>query len=614
MSYNKFMKKISLPSAQMGVANNTIDKIDNLFSKNKNYLPAVYQGPTNRIERYAIYDGMEQDPIISTSLDVIAEYVTQNDELDPFKIEYNIQTELPQTQTETIERTLDKWITLNDWRKRVFGMVRDIIKFGDIVYIRDKESFELSKCNIYDVIGVVVDENKEPTHYIIKNIDMNVPLKMATAAKDDVTTRNLLNTLNGTYGGIVNNSSSQIQNVSSQQIGNQSNPTDEMTILPINAADVIHLSLNVDNVLVYPFGLSTLEPIYKTYVQKMLLQDCILMYRIKNAVEKTVFNIPVGNIPRNKRMQYMERLKNELSQRRMPSKDSDGVFNTIDVAYNSIPFNEDYWLPVDADGVQPKIEKLAGGQALGEINDMVFWDNQLIRGLKVPASWVPFTPQDGTRNVPTSSSGTYVQEQRFFQYCKRLQQIIIDDLDVEFKKYIKYCGINVDENAFRLAFYPPSSITEVTKNELESSRINLCTSAMGIPYISKQFALKHYLGLTEEEYNENQRLLTEELQNVLKKKNIQVPLVNNKAVPGLRTVDIGDITQEYLDSTQSDLEAGLGDASSDLGGGFGSDLGMGSDLGSTPTPSSPSLGGGVGGTSGQTGGETPSSGTIDLSP
>ena len=86
MSYNKFMKKVSLPKAQMGVSGN-IGKYNGLYSKNNNYLPVVYQGPTNRIERYAIYDGMEQDPIISSSLDIIAEYTTQTDELDPLKIE-----------------------------------------------------------------------------------------------------------------------------------------------------------------------------------------------------------------------------------------------------------------------------------------------------------------------------------------------------------------------------------------------------------------------------------------------------------------------------------------------------------------------------------------------
>ena len=464
MSYNKFMKKVTLPKAHMGVSGNMLSsQYGDIYSKYKNYLPVVYQGPQNRIERYAIYDGMEQDPIISWSLDIVSDFVSQSDDNEPFKIEYSVSNELPGTQTQTIEAELDNWIKLNSWKKRAFSIVRDVLKYGDVVFIRDPETQVLNKCNIYDVIGVVVDEDKKPTHYIIKNVDLNVPLKMANNAKDDVATKNILNTLNGNFPGTVSNSTSQVTGSN----GNINDPTADMSVLPVDADNVVHLSLNVDNILVYPFGVSTLESIYKTYVQKMLLQDCILLYRIKNATEKLIFNIPVGNIPRNKRMQYMERLKNELSQRRMPSKDSDGVFNTIDVAYNSIPMNEDFWLPVDADGVQPKIEKLQGGQALGEINDMVYWENQLIRGLKVPSSWIPYGPTDGQRTVTTSTSSTFVQEQRFFKYCIRLQNILIDVLDKEFKHYLTQTGIQVDETSFKLAFYEPSTITEITNMEIE---------------------------------------------------------------------------------------------------------------------------------------------------
>jgi len=134
---------------------------------------------------------------------------------------------------------------------------------------------------------------------------------------------------------------------------------------------------------------------------------------------------------------------------------------------------------------------------------------------------------------------------------------------------------------------------------------------MQIPYISKQFALKHYLGLTEEEFNENQRLLEQEMANVLKNKKVQVPVVNNNAAPGLRTVDISDITQEYIDATADNLNAGMSGGDM-LGGGLGGgDLGGGlGDLGGTPT--SGDLGD-LGGTptSGETGGlggGTPTSG------
>jgi hypothetical protein len=276
-----------------------------------------------------------------------------------------------------------------------------------------------------------------------------------------------------------------------------------------------------------------------------------------------------------------------MSQRRMPSKDTDGVFNTIDVAYNSISMNEDFWLPVDADGVQPKVEKLPAGQNLGEINDMVYWENLLIRGLKVPQSWVPYGPEDGQRTVPTNTSNTYVQEQRFYKYCQRLQNILITVLDEEFKKYLAYKGIvEVDNDGFNLAFFDPTNITELTEEEIRANRLNTFLQAVGSPFISKQFALKFYLKLTEEEYNENQRLLIMENQERFKDKDVPLPTEDYNQTPGLRSVGIEDIPQDYLNDMGQDMgqDMGMGGFGGPMGdmSGTGGDMdagGMGADMG-----------------------------------
>ena len=591
MSFKKFLKNVNLPKAHMGIQKGGYSGTNSLYNKYRNYLPMVYQGPNNRMERYTIYDGMEQDPVISWSMDIIADFITQSDKEKPFQIKYTENQELPDSQTLSIEIALNDWIKTNEWKKRIFSTIREALKYGDIFFVRDPETLELQKCNIYDVLGVVVDELKNPTHYVIKNVELNVPMKIATSAASDIQTRNFLNTINSNFPNIVNNSSAQMVN----------NPNDDQTTLPIRAEHVIHLSLNVDNVLLYPFGLSVLENIYKAYIQKMLLQDCILLYRIKNATEKLVFSIPVGQIPRYKRKQFLEKCKNELSQRRMPSKDSDGVFNTIDVAYNSIPMNEDYWLPVDADGVQPKVEKLPGGQNLGEINDMVYWENLVIRGLKVPQSWVPYGPNDGQRTIPTNTSNTFVQEQRFFKYCQRIQDILITELDKEFKNYLKYRAIEINDDSFSLAFYEPTNITELTEEEIRKSRLDAFSSASQNPYISKQFALKYYLKLTEEEYNENQRLLIMENQEKFKDKDVPLPTEDKNQAPGLRSVGVEDIPMDYLNDMASDMGAdmgmgsmGAGSLGGDLGGAPAGDMGMGGapagDMGMGGAPAAPAGG------------------------
>lgn len=599
-SYKKFLKSVTLPHAKLGTIRKESDEATNLYNKYRNYLPMIYQGPTNRTERYTIYDGMQQDPTINWSLDILTDFITQSDDDLPFYIKYSDNEDLPESQTSILEQALKNWCDENEWKKRIYNTVRDILVYGDVVFIRDPETFELQKVNIYDVLGVVVDELKNPTHYIIRNVELNVPLKVATQSKDDVTTQNMLNTLNTNFSA-----GSYLQG--SKNLSND--PTNDQTTLPVDAKHIMHISLNVDNMFLYPFGLSTLEKVYKVYIQKMLLQDCVLLYRIKNATEKLVFNIPVGNIPKYKRKQYMEKIRNEMYQRRMPSKDSDGVFNTIDVAYNSIPLCEDFYLPVDGDGIQPKIEKLAAGQNLGEIKDLTLWENDLIRGMQVPASWVPngVNGDENSRNVSTNLANTYVQELRFYNYCKRLQNIMIKPFDEEFKKYLSDKGFLTGNTSFDLAFNDPTSIIDLTKAEIEANNLNTFSTAAGLPYISKQFALKKYLKLTEDEFNENKRLLILEQQDRFKSMDVKLPTEDSLQIPGLRSVDIDDIPMSYTEQLQgmNDMAGGMGGMpmGGDMSGGeMGGDMsgGMGAMGGADM---SGGMGGADMGAGGMTGGE-----------
>ena len=599
-SYKKFLKSVTLPHAKLGTIRKESDEATNLYNKYRNYLPMIYQGPTNRTERYTIYDGMQQDPTINWSLDILTDFITQSDDDLPFHIKYSDNEDLPESQTSILEQALKNWCDENEWKKRIYNTVRDILVYGDVVFIRDPETFELQKVNIYDVLGVVADELKNPTHYIIRNVELNVPLKVATQSKDDVTTQNMLNTLNTNFSA-----GSYLQG--SKNLSND--PTNDQTTLPVDAKHIMHISLNVDNMFLYPFGLSTLEKVYKVYIQKMLLQDCVLLYRIKNATEKLVFNIPVGNIPKYKRKQYMEKIRNEMYQRRMPSKDSDGVFNTIDVAYNSIPLCEDFYLPVDGDGIQPKIEKLAAGQNLGEIKDLTLWENDLIRGMQVPASWVPngVNGDENSRNVSTNLANTYVQELRFYNYCKRLQNIMIKPFDEEFKKYLSDKGFLTGNTSFDLAFNDPTSIVDLTKAEIEANNLNTFSTAAGLPYISKQFALKKYLKLTEDEFNENKRLLILEQQDRFKSMDVKLPTEDSLQIPGLRSVDIDDIPMSYTEQLQgmNDMTGGMGGMpmGGDMSGGeMGGDMsgGMGAMGGADM---SGAMGGADMGAGGMTGGE-----------
>ena len=484
---------------------------------------------------------------------------------------------MPESHVRLIEKMLDNWCKLNEFPKRIYNIVRDTLKYGDSIFIRDPDSNALMKVNPYDVVGVVVGNLKEPRYYIIKNLDMNAPLKVANMAVNDVAGKAAIQSFNNLSGGYVNNSR---PSPTQQQTGYNANNN----IAAISADNIVHLSTNVDNITLFPFGLSVLENVYKLYIQKMLLQDCVLMYRIKNAPDRLVFKIPVGNVPRMMRRSYMERCKNEMTQRRMPSKSSDGVFNTTDVTYDALAMNEDFWLPVDTGNIQPAVEQLKGGQSLGEITDLNYWDAQIVRASKVPQSWQPMGTTDSTRNVPTTTAGVLVQEDRFYRYCNRLKAILISPFDEEFKAFLSRSGINVQGDGFDLTFLESSNLNEMTELDIQGRYLQNFQSAVNMPYLSKRFAMKKWLGLSEEEFAENERMYAEENPEKLIGKDIAMPKINPNQIPGLQSIGIDEADVEQLKALQDVFsnevggeQNGLGGAGG-LGGGLGGGMDMGADL------------------------------------
>lgn len=585
MSYRKYVKLVpSVLNGSPREKGKDGDSAELNMSRAQNLLPMIYQGSSNRLDRYQVYDNMEQDPTISSSLDIISDYVGNVENGCPFKINYR-DNQMPESHVRLIEKMLDNWCKLNEFPKRIYNIVRDTLKYGDSIFIRDPDSNALMKVNPYDVVGVVVGNLKEPRYYIIKNIDMNAPLKVANMAANDVAGKAAIQSFNNLSGGYVNNAR---PSPTQQQTGYNANNN----IAAISADNIVHLSTNVDNITLFPFGLSVLENVYKLYIQKMLLQDCVLMYRIKNAPDRLVFKIPVGNVPRMMRRSYMERCKNEMTQRRMPSKSSDGVFNTSDVTYDALAMNEDFWLPVDTGNIQPAVEQLKGGQSLGEITDLNYWDAQIVRASKVPQSWQPMGTTDSTRNVPTTTAGVLVQEDRFYRYCNRLKAILISPFDEEFKAFLNRSGINVQGDGFDLGFLESSNLNEMTELDIQGRYLQNFQSAINIPYLSKRFAMKKWLGLSEEEFAENERLYAEENPEKLIGKNITMPKVNPNQIPGLQSIGIDEADVEQLKALQDVFsnevggeQNGLGGAGG-LGGGFGGlgdGMDMGADLGTEPS-------------------------------
>jgi hypothetical protein len=183
----------------------------------------------------------------------------------------------------------------------------------------------------------------------------------------------------------------------------------------------------------------------------------------------------------------------------------------MDSTYNPLSINEDYFFPQTAEGRGSKVETLPGGENLGQIDDLKYFNNKLLRGLRVPSSYLPSGPEDGTQSYNDGRVTTaLIQEFRFNQYLKRIQKLVAATVDREFKTFLSWRGFNIDNSIFEVRLTEPMNFAGYREIELDSSRINSFTAIAGTEYMSKRFLLKKYLGLSDIEIKENEMMWFEE--------------------------------------------------------------------------------------------------------
>ena len=537
------------------------------------YLPDVYVGAPNRVERYGQYNTMDLDSEVNAALDILAEFCSQKNSQNktPFTIDF--KKSATTSETTILQQYLQQWNKLQKFDTRMFRILRNTFKYGDQFFIRDPETKKLFHVDSANVARIIVNESegKKPQQYVIKDFNLNFKDMVATTPFQ--TNGNVTGGgdgyLQGGVRGMVGNSPRQSGSRFQEGEGE----------VAIDAQNVVHLSLSegLDNN--FPFGNSLLETIFKVYKQKELLEDAIIIYRVQRAPERRVFYVDVGNMPSHLAMQFVERVKTEIHQRRIPSSTGGGT-NVIDSSYNPLSINEDYFFPQTAEGRGSKVETLPGGTNLGEIDDLRYFTNKLVRGLRIPSSYLPTGADDSAAQYNDGRVGTaYIQELRFNTYCERLQGLLIEDINQEFKRYLLERGVNIDTAMFDIRFQPPQNFAAYRQSEIDNARVPTYSQMSAIPYISNRFAMKRFLGMTDEELAENERLWREENDEEL------------TAMPGSADAELRDAgisganISDDIDNSEDELEASAGseDAGTDSGPTSATDTELGSNTNTEQT-------------------------------
>jgi hypothetical protein len=478
--------------------------------KRDSRLSEAYSGHPSRIQRYYQYSDMDKDSDISAILDLIADFCTQSIDQhnNPFHINYI--DDVNETEMKILNNAIKRWINMNQFTSKLWYIFRQTLLNGDQFFISDKETGEWIWLEHYAVEMVKMDETKKPLEYVCKGLDINLADKYAIEASGD-------NNYRTKYGIPVNSNRPNENSYTSSSFSLAGDNFDHRNIIRnttqksiINADDIVHLSLSVGMDVNWPFGKSILDPIFKTFRQKQLMEDSIVLYRIQRAPERRIFYIDTGSMNLAQAEAYLEKVKAQIHQRKIPSKNNLGQ-SMIDAVYDPLSINDDYFFAQGQEGRGSKVETLPGGDNLGEIGDLSYFVKKLVRGLSIPPGYISFGDDSIQTVFNDGKVGTaLIHEYRFNKFCMRLQALLVPAFDADFKKYLKKSGFNIDETIFELQFHPPQNFTAYKELDLDSARIQNYSAVADNKKISERFKLKKYLGWTDEEILENEKMWREE--------------------------------------------------------------------------------------------------------
>ena len=245
-----------------------------------------------------------------------------------------------------------------------------------------------------------------------------------------------------------------------------------------------------------PYGTSVLEPARRIWRQLTLLEDAMMAYRIVRAPERRVFKIDVGNINPNDVEQYMQKIMTQMKRHQVV----DPQTGRVDLRYNPLSIEEDYFIPVRGGASSTEIIPLKGGDYTGQVDDVKYLRDKLFSALKVPQSYL--TMGEGATEDKTTLAQKDV---RFARTIQRLQRVVIAELEKIGIIHLFTLGFrNDDLLSFSLSLNNPSKIAELQELEHWDKKFSVAGSATE-GFFSKRWIAEHMFGLSEEEFVRNQR-------------------------------------------------------------------------------------------------------------
>jgi len=252
--------------------------------------------------------------------------------------------------------------------------------------------------------------------------------------------------------------------------------------------EVSHFRL-LGNDMFLPYGSSVIEPARRIWRQLILIEDAMLVYRVVRAPERRVFYIDVANIPPENVPMYVEEQRKNLRSSQVIDRNT----GRVDLRYNPLSVDEDYFIPVRGGDSGTRIDTLAGGQNTAAVEDVAYIQKKLFAALKIPRAYLGY-------DEALSSKATLAQEDiRFSRTINVIQKTIIAELNKLAIIHLYAHGFDSEDlQNFALRMSNPSTVAQQQKLELWRAKFEIAGSAPE-GQMSKEFIRKEIWGLNDDQ-------------------------------------------------------------------------------------------------------------------
>jgi Bacteriophage T4-like portal protein (Gp20) len=256
--------------------------------------------------------------------------------------------------------------------------------------------------------------------------------------------------------------------------------------------------------------LSYLHKAIKALNQLRTLEDALVIYRLARAPERRIWYIDTGNLPKMKAEQYVRDIMVKHKNRLIYDADTGNVRDDR----KFMTMLEDYWLPRRDGGKGTEVTTLPGGQTLGQMDDVLYFQKKFFQTLNVPVNRLN---SDALFSLGRATEVTR-DELKFSRFVSRLRDKFAMLFTKMLEKQLVLKGIMTIEDFenispdFKYDFSKDNYFTELKDGEIIDNRVNLARNLQDMvgKYYSQEWLRKNILQQTDDDIEEQDKLIEEE--------------------------------------------------------------------------------------------------------